>query len=286
MHLHGRLGNQMYEVFVTIAAAIESGQSFGFYVFSKTSDRVYWSTVFSELKPHLFGTAIQDSFTYKDHKFVYKPFYHLLNKWRSKVCVIDGYFQKVKYIEQHAKVITQFLKLDELRAQIYASWQHLLPTLGPGNNTVILHFRIGDYVKDPGIWPLMPLTYYKDALSVLVQKHPDVQNVLYFCEKKDVPVVNEKVATLSAEFPSVHFQKVPDGLDDYEEMFVMSLGQHHIIANSTFSFWGAYLKDICDDCDEEHRTVCYPSLQFGPKVSKRAYSLDNTFPSEWTLIQV
>jgi hypothetical protein len=47
--------------------------------------------------------------------------------------------------------------------------------------------------------------------------------------------------------------------EDWEQMIFMSCCKFNIIANSTFSWWGAFLNTI------ENRVVCYPSLWFGPK---------------------
>ncbi len=61
------------------------------------------------------------------------------------------------------------------------------------------------------------------------------------------------------KFKDFIFIKAPSELDDWEQMILMSLCQHHIIANSTFSWWGAYLRESVDGM------VYYPSKWFGPK---------------------
>jgi len=59
-------------------------------------------------------------------------------------------------------------------------------------------------------------------------------------------------------------------------MLMMSLCQHNIIPNSTFSWWGAYFNSNTE------KIVCYPDVWFGPAVSKRI--VDDLFPESWTKI--
>jgi hypothetical protein len=280
LHLQGRLGNQLFQVFTVIAAAMETNQSFGFYSTAQntTTTDLYWDTVFPHLKSHLFYKPIKVKFSYSEKEFIYKPFSHLLQPYRGVVCQINGYFQKIKYFEHLFYDIVKLLHLNEIRQQVYNRI-----TFEPVNwsLTVCMHFRIGDYAQHQNILPLMPFKYYLNALTAIVNQFPKVTTVMYFCEKGDVDKVQPKVLDLFIVFPHLTFQKVPDGLQDYEEMFVMSFCQHHIIANSTFSYWGALLQD-----SSAPRMVCYPSLWFGPSVPDTFYNLDNTFPETWTQIPV
>lgn len=54
------------------------------------------------------------------------------------------------------------------------------------------------------------------------------------------------------------FLEAPCGLEDWEEMLLMNCCKDNIIANSSFSWWGAYLNDNIN------KIVCYPSVWFGP----------------------
>ena len=60
-------------------------------------------------------------------------------------------------------------------------------------------------------------------------------------------------------FPDLKFEKIDDSIEDWEQVIIMSLCEHNIIANSSFSWWGAYFnKNI-------NKIVCYPDKWFGPK---------------------
>ena len=64
------------------------------------------------------------------------------------------------------------------------------------------------------------------------------------------------------KFKELTFMKVPGELDDWEQMLLMSLCKHHIIANSTFSWWGAYFS-------RGGGMVYYPNKWFGSALGEK-----------------
>ena len=73
------------------------------------------------------------------------------------------------------------------------------------------------------------------------------------------------------------FQKVGNDIEDWKQLLMMSMCSHHIIANSTFSWWGAYLNKSTD------KIVCYPTHWFGPKL-KDINNTKDLFPTDWIKI--
>ena len=59
-------------------------------------------------------------------------------------------------------------------------------------------------------------------------------------------------------------------------MVLMSCCEHNIIANSSFSWWGAYFND------NPEKIVCYPSVWFGPKLQNK--KTEDMFPKDWKKI--
>ena len=98
---------------------------------------------------------------------------------------------------------------------------------------------------------------------------------MYFCEKDDNVEVLDKINELRIVFPECSFIKAPDNADDWKQLLMMSCCKHHIIANSTFSWWGAYFNS------NEDKIVCYPDPWFGPNLK---HNVDDLFPDTWTRI--
>tara|TARA_Y100000817_G_C16715232_1_gene481137 strand:+ start:518 stop:844 length:327 start_codon:yes stop_codon:yes gene_type:complete len=100
--------------------------------------------------------------------------------------------------------------------------------------------------------------------------------IYYYYEKQDEDRVLNSIETLVNEYPMIDFRACCDGLEDWEQMLAMSLCDHNIIANSTFSWWGAYLNDNAD------KIVCYPESWFGPALPN--HDTKDLFPKEWVKI--
>lgn len=103
--------------------------------------------------------------------------------------------------------------------------------------------------------------------------------VLYFCETEDVEQVISRVKQLSIFFPPPHveFVRVDDTIPDWKQMLIMSLCDDNIIANSTFSWWAAFLNL------HPMKRVYYPAVWFGPdgpKVNEKDY-----FPEGWVKLE-
>lgn len=282
--LQGRLGNQLFEVFVTIAAAIETGQSFAFYSKPMDNECVYWDTVFQPIQHHVLYSQTKHHFTYKeDEEFKYVPFFKKLAGCKGKVCFLKGYFQHLDYLKPHINTIVDMLQLRQLQDQIFKIRAPQMPFITNWGSTISLHFRLGDFLSNlhKNKFPVMPPQYYLDALeAVCSQTDQSLLQVIYFCELTDLPLVLPVISQLEHRFSRCQFYKVIDGLQDWEEMLLMSCCQHHIIANSTFSFWGAYLGK---QYGVQPKQVCYPSLWLTDDLPRH---LNDSFPDTWTRIEV
>ena len=104
-------------------------------------------------------------------------------------------------------------------------------------------------------------------------------NVLYVCEEEDILSVNKTINALGVIFPLMTFLKL-DGnhLDDWEQMLAMSICRHQIIANSTFSWFGAYFNT------RPTKNVYYPNTWFGPAQGTK--NMNDLCPDEWHKIIV
>jgi hypothetical protein len=132
----------------------------------------------------------------------------------------------------------------------------------PGGPTVSMHFRLGDYVSIQQYHPVMSIKYYINALRLMIDRlSTDQFRVIYFNESQDQSTVNVSIKVLSKTFPNLVFVQA-DLSEDWEQMLLMSVCNHNIIANSSFSWWGAYFnanpdKIVC--CPDIMTEWCHPS---------------------------
>jgi hypothetical protein len=146
------------------------------------------------------------------------------------------------------------------------------------NNTISMHFRMGDYKKVPDFHPLLTYEYYQQSLYNIKSIYPNICfTIYYFCEDEDMQDVLEKINKLAIDFPVYSFIRGSNILADWEQMLFMSCCHHNIIANSSFSWWGAYFND------KPNKNVCYPSKWFGHKMNNDTRDL---CPSSWIKIEI
>lgn len=274
-NLMGGLGNQIFQIFATIAYAIQTNSTVRF----KNVDRLgvrftYWNSFFINLQPFLVNEFEQPLHALSERGFDYHEL-PLITSNQMNV-LLYGYFQSYLYFEKHYPMIYQFLGIKKLKEQLF---KDIDKTPEHFNNIISIHFRIGDYKNIQDCHPILPTQYYKNALNYIQMKNPETQFVIYyFCEEQDIFVVESHIEKLSGEFPNYMFQRGNHLLADWQQMLLMSFCKHNIIANSSFSWWSAYFNDNPD------KIVCYPSIWFGPKLSDK--NTKDLCPSEWKNITI
>lgn len=278
--LCGGLGNQLFQIFTTIAYAMKYSKSFFFLnnqllgnISNGTTIRhTYWETFLSSLKPFLKNmNEIPQLMFIKEKDFTYNP---LPENFEEKMgTLLIGYFQSSKYFERCKEVIYKLLKIDLkkliVKTKVNINFEDM--------NIISVHFRFGDYKRYPNVYPLLDELYYKNALSYIVNELSNNTElvVLYFCEDESLSEVNDIIKNLKEYFSNISFQRADPLLEDWEQMLLMSLCHYNIIANSSFSWWGAYLNtNIC-------KIVCYPDKWFMPQANKDTKDL---FLDDWIQI--
>ncbi len=150
-------------------------------------------------------------------------------------CYLTGYWQSEKYFENQADLIRQDFSFLE-----YCSAANLAILLRiQQKNAVSIHVRRGDYVNNAAtlaVHGVCPLAYYEQAISYLKAR---VANPYFVVFSDDLPWVQHNLAAL---LPGAHeYVSNNQGSASYNDMRLMSCCRHHIIANSSFSWWGAWL---------------------------------------------
>ncbi|OGU16102.1 MAG: hypothetical protein A2X61_13405 [Ignavibacteria bacterium GWB2_35_12] len=199
---------------------------------------------------------------YYEHHFHYdEGFFNLPSN-----IYINGYWQSEKYFKDIKSIILNDLSFkepleglnNEISVKILSS------------NSVSIHIRRGDYVTNKithlthGV---CGIEYYINAINY-ISKHLEEPHFFIFSDEPDWAKTN-----LRTSFP-ISFVNHNSGQNDFEDMRLLSLCRHHIIANSSFSWWGAWL------CRNENKIVIAPQKWFNE------YKADtkDLYPEDWIIL--
>lgn len=180
-------------------------------------------------------------------------------------CYLMGNWQSERYFAQVAETIrTDFSFKTTLKGQNADLADFIAST-----TAVSLHVRRGDIAENPSslaLHGLCSLDYYRKAIDYVTTKLSKPEFVIF---SDDMAWVKKN---LHVDYPC-HYVSHNKGLDSYNDMRLMSLCHHHIIANSTFSWWGAWLNANCD------KIVVAPRRWFAAN-----YDSSEITPPSWTQI--
>lgn len=152
----------------------------------------------------------------------------------------DGYWADYRYYNKFYDKILQELsfknELDSTNKELlnkYSSWIKCS-----------IHIRRGDYLKDPDYIGICDENYYFRAISFVKEKYKNA-NVVYFIFSNDIPWCKEHLFNQISEI-NIEYIDWNVGSDSYKDMQLMTFCQVNIIANSSFSWWGAFLNTVPD----------------------------------------
>jgi hypothetical protein len=162
---------------------------------------------------------------------------------------LDGYWQSDKYFKEIEELLRCELAVKAMPTGANAA---MAEQIKQASTAVSVHVRRGDYVSNPAInryHGTCSVEYYRNAISKLVSLGVQPQ---LFVFSDDIPWAQ---ANLDFEYP-LTFVTHNGAYADHEDVRLMSVCRHHIIANSSFSWWGAWLSD------NPHRIVIAPAKWF------------------------
>jgi hypothetical protein len=288
----GGLGNQLFQIFATIAYGIQYNRRIIFTYKEQTGGHLsrptYWHNFLKNLQ--IFTTKYNKKVTNEDLNTFTKiqekghHYTQLLGNIEPNVFLL-GYYQTPKYFEKYTNKILELIKFNEIREQVlktHNSFYEYKEEEKEKSIYVSIHFRLGDYKYLQKCHPVLNYEYYKNSLLKMKDlienqySEPIKIKVLYFFEKEDIQIIETKIQKLRTCFPTMEFQSVGTEIEDWEQMVLMTNCNHHIIANSTFSWWGAYLNPSVN------KHVIYPSIWFGDNLNH--LQTDDLFPDTWIKI--
>lgn len=142
----------------------------------------------------------------------------------------------------------------------------ILEEIRAAENPVSLHVRRGDYMLNKGGQEVLSINYYELAMQAIRER---VGNPTFF-------VFSDDIAFTRANLPKgerMVFVDHNDEANPHEDLRLMSACRHHIIANSTLSWWGAWLNP------NPAKLVCAPRNWRNPKIS-----YEDLIPPGWLRI--
>ncbi|MDJ1483154.1 alpha-1,2-fucosyltransferase [Cytophagaceae bacterium YF14B1] len=171
---------------------------------------------------------------YKRHVVVEKHFNFDPNILKvNSSAYLNGYWQNETYFKKIEEILRKDLQFKEpLDQQNRIISESILQ-----QNAVSLHVRRGDYVSNPEyqqVFGTCGIDYYEKAIRWIGE---NVENPHFFLFSDDIPWVIKNI-NIPFPFTIIDHNK---GDKSYRDMQLMSKCKHHIIANSTFSWWGAWL---------------------------------------------
>lgn len=280
VHLMGGLGNQLFQLFACISYGLSHSRRiilpYSEILTTGTIRNTYWDTLFHTIK-HM-TTFVNTQYTidslaqfatFRENGYRFKP----IGPSRVPNVRLYGYFQSPNYFQEHYDTICSLMNLPNQISQIRNTYTQYFTE---NTITVSMHFRIGDYINIQDHHPIMPVQYYLSALQHILMLHNgNPCEVLYFCEQSDIDTVSYMISQIKGVVHNVNFVRADNAISDWEQMLLMSNCQDNIIANSTFSWWGAYLNQT------RNKHVCYPMNWFGPSAK---HDVINLFPEDWQRI--
>lgn len=191
-----------------------------------------------------FSSDIKFTSTYNEPHYHYSPIPYKQN------LNLMGYFQSYKYFEDYSTDIKKLLmpNVEVNRMTGYTS----------------LHVRRTDYLKFKNCYhTLTRKNYYDKAMEV-----SDGKNFLIF---------SDDIEYCKREFTGNEFDFANYNIDYFDMALMANCDSGHIIANSSFSYWGAYLSTT-----ENNKVIC-PAKWFGPELEK-SHDTKDLFLPHWTRV--
>lgn len=245
-----RLGNQLFQYAALRSVGIENNFEIKIPPYEKHS--------LGELNIHC-NTLIPQDFAQLKYKYEETRFNFDKNIFTIKDNTdISGYFQSAKYFQNIKHILDKEFSFQQ---QVMKKANNFLLSTGFSGTTCSIHVRRGDYLSEleQGKHPVLPMNYFKRAMS-------------FFPASCKFIVFSDDINWCKKNFSMQNIFFV-EGNSPVEDLALMSLCSHNIIANSSFSWWGAWLNK------NQNKIVIAPQIWFGTKYSH--LSTKDLLPASW-----
>ncbi|HRE20631.1 MAG TPA: alpha-1,2-fucosyltransferase [Rhabdaerophilum sp.] len=178
---------------------------------------------------------------------------------------LSGYFHSARYFAPFEADIRRAFDLAQVASPEAKAKAASLPA-----HSLAVHVRIGDF-KSENLFNTVHGTlsprYYRDAIAIVTAARP-VERIYVFT---DTPQAIPQLIPAGLDYEAV------TGFSAQDDLFLMSRARHHIIANSTFSWWSAWFAPQADTL------TCAPRAWLAPEALKKTY-IGDLYPEGWVML--
>jgi len=248
--LFGKLGNQLFQIAAAAAYAeehnIECILPIWKNIWTENTDMTHIFKGPFNINASIINANVEN---FKESSMVYSKI-----PQKTKIN-IEGYFQSEKYFLNNSNYIRKIFSFNEkIKEDV------IVRNIGTFEKSCAIHVRRTDYLKYPNIHPCLDIEYYRKAIQYM--KSFGYNKFLIFSDDLDWCKNN---------FNGKEYAFSDKNTKNYEDFILMSLCSSYIIANSTFSWWVAWL-----NADTEKKIVA-PKIWFGLNGPQK----HNIIPDKW-----
>lgn len=172
---------------------------------------------------------------------------------------LEGYFQSYKYFNIFENDLkNQLIFKDNIKDSVHKKYNIDISKFSS------VHLRYGDYAHRQNYHPIMDKNYYEKAFQII-----NSQNYLVFSD------TIEKAKEIFEQFKEINFIYIENN-HAFEDMYLMSICQNNILANSSFAWWAAWL-------NKNDNKIIAPSNWMGPAYNGQ-WSINDLIPENWSII--
>lgn len=177
---------------------------------------MYWLRTLNKIRPSILYTFDNSSY---DASAITSPKQFIFGYWQD-----ERYF---KGIEELVRTVFTFKDIDEVNMEYSLEMQE--------SHSVSMHIRRGDYAQFG--MHIVGEDYYKKSIEKI---NSLVEHPFYYIFSDDMNVAEQIAKSMGITYKLMSHNR---GCNSYKDMFLMSQCKHNIIANSSFSWWGAWLNN-------------------------------------------
>ena len=255
INLLGGLGNMLFQIATAFSVSLRDNKKF----ICDTRNMIVTHKPYKDYTENIirnieFSDSINHELTLQERSFNY----NIIPKVDRNIKLL-GYYQTDKYFIDYRNEVLKLFQIDE------KTLNYLLNKYGKllEKDICSVHIRRGDYIHLQNHHPLLSIDYYSNSIKLIG-------------EDKHFLVFSDDIPWCENNLDFIQKKTFISGNTDYQDLYLISMCKDNIIANSSFSWWGAWLNK------NENKRVISPIKWFGP-----AYSTHNTndlYPSTWIKI--